>query len=59
MLPTTASQAPRCRDLSPYVTQVLTTCPTSILIYPPDNNNTALGYVEDPHRGLGFEGFGV
>ncbi|KAG1673644.1 hypothetical protein FOA52_013308 [Chlamydomonas sp. UWO 241] len=36
-------QAPRCRDLSPYVTQLLTTCPASILIYPPDTNDTALG----------------
>uniref|UniRef100_A0A7R9VIZ2 UspA domain-containing protein n=1 Tax=Chlamydomonas euryale TaxID=1486919 RepID=A0A7R9VIZ2_9CHLO len=36
-------QAPRCRDLSPYVQEVLSSTPAAILIYPPDANDTSLG----------------
>lgn len=41
-------QAPRSRDLSPYAISVLSNCATSVLIYPPQMENTALGQLPLP-----------
>ena len=40
-------QGPRTKDLSPMVMDILCNAPTSVLIWPPDEGNTALGQVID------------
>ena len=41
--PSTPSQGPRTKDLSPLVVDLLCNAPTSLIIWPPDAENTALG----------------
>ena len=43
--PSSPPQGPRTKDLSPFVVDMLCNAPTSVLIWPPEAENTALGQV--------------